>query len=46
MTVEKAREAVYALAKKVIIPKIFYRTDIGESFLNRDRDKLRKWGWI
>lgn len=44
--VESARKQVYALAKKVIIPKIFYRTDIGASFINSDQDKLKAWGWI
>lgn len=45
-TVMDARKAVLSLAEKVVIPKIFYRTDIGVSFINTDCDKLKKWGWI
>ncbi|MDO8565702.1 MAG: hypothetical protein Q7S04_00760 [Candidatus Moranbacteria bacterium] len=45
-SVEEAREAVYARAKKVIIPKVFYRTDIGMPFINSDQEVLKKWGWI
>lgn len=45
-TVEEAREKVYSLAKKVVIPKIFYRTDIGASFIHTDKALLEKWGWI
>lgn len=45
-SVEEAREAVYSRAKKVIIPKVFYRTDIGMPFINSDRETLKKWGWI
>lgn len=44
--VADARNAVRSLAKKIVIPKVFYRTDIGVSFMNTDRDKLQKWGWI
>lgn len=45
-SVEKAQENVYALAKKVVIPKVFYRTDIGRSFIKKDKELLRTWGWI
>jgi len=45
-TVEEAREKVYALASNVIIPKMFYRTDIGVKFARENREKLKKWGWI
>lgn len=45
-TAEEARESVYSLAQKIVIPKVFYRTDIAQSFIDCDRDLLRKWGWI
>lgn len=45
-TVQEARKKVYSLANKVVVPRIFYRTDIGVSFINSDQKKLKKWGWI
>lgn len=44
--VEFAQESAYSLAKKVIIPKIFYRTDIGSRFLRNDHEQLKQWGWL
>ncbi len=34
------------IIKKIIIPKKFYRNDIGLDFHNKDKKKLKKWGWI
>ncbi|MGB3072837.1 MAG: hypothetical protein WBB68_01095 [Candidatus Moraniibacteriota bacterium] len=45
-TVTDAQKNVYSLAKKIIIPKVFYRTDIGNSFLRQDKEMLERWGWI
>lgn len=45
-TVKEAREKMYKLIDKIVIPKMFYRTDIGLKFLEEDRKKLKKWGWI
>lgn len=45
-TVEAAREKVYSIAKKIDIPKSFYRNDIGLSFIERDAQLLRQWGYI
>jgi len=45
-TVAKARENVRKIIDKIIIPKKFYRNDIGASFENGDRKMLKKWGWI
>ncbi len=44
--VEEAIEKTYGLIKKIIIPKMFYRTDIGLKFIQEDLKKLREWGWI
>lgn len=45
ITVDEARQSAQRLAEKIVIPKIFYRTDIGEKFINHDQELLRKWGW-
>ena len=45
-TVRKAREKVYKIIEKIVIPKVFYRTDIGLRFVRKDHKFLRKWGWI
>lgn len=45
-TIEEARADAYSLVEKVAIPKMFYRTDIGLSFHNTNREKLIKWGWL
>ena len=45
-TVEAAQHAAYSLADKIVIPKVMYRTDIGERFLNGDEMQLREFGWI
>ena len=42
-TVEDARKEVYSLVDKIVIPKKFYRTDIGEKFLKQERALLEKW---
>lgn len=45
-TVEDARKEVYSLVDKIVIPKKFYRTDIGEKFLKQERALLEKWGYL
>ena len=45
-TTKEARKKVYKLIEKIVIPKMFYRTDIGLKFIEEDRKKLKKWGWI
>lgn len=44
--VQEARKNVYDLIDKIVIPKMFYRTDIGVKFMNSDFELLKKWGWI
>lgn len=45
-TVKESRDKVYKLIDKIVIPKMFYRTDIGLKFIEEDQKKLREWGWI
>jgi phosphoribosylamine---glycine ligase len=45
-TVEEARKKAYGLLKYIYIPKMFYRNDIGLKFINEDRKKLKKWGYL
>ena len=44
-TVEDARRETYNRVKNVIIPNLFYRTDIGERWY-RDTDLLLTWGYL
>lgn len=45
-TVRDAMKKTYALINKIVVPKMFYRTDIGMSFIEKDEKLLKKWGWI
>jgi phosphoribosylamine---glycine ligase len=45
-TVKKAQKMAYGIIDKIIIPKMYYRNDIGSAFANVDKKKLKKWGWI
>lgn len=45
-TVQEARREAYGLVKNIVIPKMFYRSDIGLRFVQQDEKLLRKWGWI
>jgi phosphoribosylamine--glycine ligase len=45
-TVRAAQDFVYCLVRKVVIPKMMYRTDIGDRFLNGDEASLKAYGWI
>ena len=44
-TMEEARSVAYNRVKNIIIPNLFYRTDIGRRW-SEDRDKLTTWGYI
>jgi phosphoribosylamine--glycine ligase len=44
-TVEEARREAYSRVRNVIIPNLFYRTDIGERWYN-DTDLLLAWGYL
>ena len=45
-SVHEARESAYALAKKVVVPNVRYRCDIGEAFELHDRAELVRLGWL
>ncbi|MBI2930455.1 MAG: phosphoribosylamine--glycine ligase [Planctomycetes bacterium] len=44
-TVEEARREAYGRVKNVLIPNMFYRTDIGERWF-REGDLLQTWGLL
>jgi phosphoribosylamine--glycine ligase len=44
-TVESARRLAYDRVRKIAIPKMRYRNDIGSRF-EHDCALLRKWGWL
>jgi phosphoribosylamine---glycine ligase len=44
-TMEEAAKEAYARVRNVIIPNMFYRTDIGQRW-QRDGDLLRTWGYL
>ncbi|MDD4901484.1 MAG: phosphoribosylglycinamide synthetase C domain-containing protein [Patescibacteria group bacterium] len=45
-TVAAAQRQAYDLVKKIVIPKMMYRTDIGNKFIETDGAILKEWGWI
>ncbi|MBI4144271.1 phosphoribosylamine--glycine ligase [Candidatus Woesearchaeota archaeon] len=44
-TAEEARKQVYTRVKNIMIPNMFYRTDIGIRWYT-DSDKLQTWGYL
>lgn len=44
--ISRASEKALAIARKIHVPKIFYRNDIGLKFEKEDLPNLKKWGWI
>ncbi|MDO8527687.1 MAG: phosphoribosylglycinamide synthetase C domain-containing protein [Deltaproteobacteria bacterium] len=44
-TVEEARNQAYSRIKNIIIPNMFYRTDIGSSWF-KECDRLHTWGYL
>lgn len=45
-TVEEAQKMAYGIIKKIHIPKMMYRNDIGQRFIDESRQKLKDWGYI
>jgi phosphoribosylamine--glycine ligase len=44
-TMSEARSVAYNRVKNIIIPNMFYRTDIGAKW-NEDSDRLSMWGYL
>jgi phosphoribosylamine--glycine ligase len=44
-TMEEARKVAYNRIKNIIIPNMFYRTDIGRRW-SEDSDRLTMWGYL
>ncbi|MFC1651686.1 phosphoribosylamine--glycine ligase [Patescibacteria group bacterium] len=44
-TVEEAKNITYRKIKNIIVPNMFYRTDIGANW-SEDSDKLHVWGYL
>ncbi|MEW6329673.1 MAG: phosphoribosylglycinamide synthetase C domain-containing protein, partial [Candidatus Micrarchaeota archaeon] len=45
LTVDDARKQVYKRVDNILIPNMFYRTDIGERWV-REGDMLHTWGYL
>ncbi len=45
-SVQEARDKAYKRAKNIVIPKMFYREDIGLAYLDRQGQQLKEWGWF
>ena len=45
-TVEAARSAAYKRIENIVIPRMYYRADIGEQFQSQDSNALTQWNWL
>jgi phosphoribosylamine---glycine ligase len=45
-SVAEARQRAYALARKVIVPNLRYRIDIGDRVIDHDLEALSRMGWL
>ena len=44
-TMKQAQAQVYSRTKNILIPNMYYRTDIGDRWAE-DSDKLHNWGYL
>jgi len=44
-TMKQAQAQVYSRIKNIMIPNMYYRTDIGDRWAE-DSDKLHNWGYL
>lgn len=45
-TLFEARNEILEIISGCVIPKTFYRNDIGAKFLREEKPKLKKWGYL
>jgi phosphoribosylamine--glycine ligase len=45
-TIEEAKAAAYARARKVHCPNLRYRLDIGDKLIDGQLARLQEWGWL
>ncbi len=43
---EEARKKAYSLVDKIVLPRMFYRYDIGLKFIEKDQKLLKKRGYL
>ncbi len=44
-TMKQAQQQAYSRIQNILIPNMFYRTDIGDRWYE-DSDKLHNWGYL
>ena len=44
-TMKQAQAQAYSRTKNILIPNMYYRTDIGDRWVE-DSDKLHNWGYL
>ena len=45
-TANEARQQVHERVANIIIPRMYYRNDIGEAYIRLLDNQLRDWGWL
>ena len=45
-SIDEARKRAYQLVDKIVLPKMFYRSDIGEQPMHKNYELLKQWGWL
>jgi phosphoribosylamine--glycine ligase len=46
LTVADAREATHQRLANLVIPRMYYRSDIGAKFASESQQQLQEWGWL
>lgn len=44
--IDAAGGKLYSRLGNIVVPRMFYRTDLGKRFVERDRTLLERWGWL
>lgn len=45
-SIDSARTMAYERVSNIVVPKMFYRSDIGLHFLHQEQKMLQEWGWL